>query len=146
MKPSGGVSLLSTACPGLLAQHLPHMLHFLHHKVGSVDGLHCAGARVSSGVQKPYTKGYRSLSRTRSTAAPRRLTSCECNKRRQMTTGKSGRHPPLRCWKSQGNTTHYRKRGERPSPGTHNPESWRGVRPAQPPDPAPEVTRGHSQR
>ena len=86
MKPSGGVSLLSTACPGLLAQHLPHMLHFLHHKVGSVDGLHCAGARISSAVQKLYTRVYQSLSRTRSTAAPRRLTSYECNKRRQRTT------------------------------------------------------------
>jgi len=75
MKPSGSVSLLSTACPGLLAQHLPHMLPFLHHKVGSVDGLHRARAGISRAVQKLYARVYQSLSRTQSTAAPRHLTS-----------------------------------------------------------------------
>ena len=143
MKPSGSVSLLSTVCPGLLAQHLQHMLPFLHHSVGSEDGLHRARARISSGVQKLYTKFHQSLSRTWSTAAPRRLTSYKCNKRRQRTTGKSGQHPQLRWWESQRNKTCYRKRRERGSPCTHDPDSCRGVRP---PDPAPEVTCGHTQR
>ena len=119
-------------CPGLLAQHRQHRLPFLHYNVGSVDGLHCAGARISSAVQKLYTRVYQSLSRTRSTAAPRRLTSYECNKSRQRTTGKSEQHPQLRCWESQGNKARSRKRGERGSLGTHDPDSCRKVRPTQP--------------
>ena len=73
-----------------------------------------------------------SLGRTRSTAAPRRLTPYECNKRRRMPAGESGQRPQLRRWNSQGNKTRYRKRGERGSRGTHDPESWRGVRPTHP--------------
>ena len=141
-KPSGSMSLLSMVCPGPLAQqNLQHMLPFLHHNVGSVDGLHCAGARISSGVQKLHTKGYQSLSRTQS-----HLTSYEFNKRRQRATGQSGQYPQPTCWKSQRNKTRYSERGERGSLGTHHPDSCRGVRPTQPPDPAPEVTHGHSQR
>ena len=145
-KLSGSVSLLSTDCPGLLAQHLRHMLPFLHHNVGSVDGLHSAGARISSGVQKLHAKGYRSFSRTWSIATPRHLTSYEWNKRRQRTAGKSGQHPQLRCQKSQGNKTCYCKRRERRSPSTHDPDLCWGVRPTQLPDPTPEVTCGYSWR
>ena len=145
-KPSGNVSLLSMVCPGLLAQHRQHRLPFLHYNVGSVDGLHCAGARISSGVQKLHTKGYQSLSRTGSTAAPKLLTSYECNKSRQWTTGKSGQHRQLRCCKSQGNKIRYRKRRERGSLGIHDPDSCRGVRPTQSSNPAPEVICKHSHR
>ena len=143
-EPSGSAGLFSMVCPGLLAQHQQHMLPFLHHSVGSVDGPHCAGAGISSGVRKLHTKGYRSLSRTRSTAAPKRLTSYGCNKSRQRATGKSGQHLHPRCWKSQGNKTRYRK-GEGVSGNTR---SWlcRGLRPTQPPDPTPEVTCKHSRR
>ena len=74
------------------------------------------------------------------------LTSYECNKSRQRTTGKSGRHPQLICWESQGNKARSRKRGERGSLGTHDPDSCRKWGPTQPPDPAPEVTVGHSRR
>ena len=123
--------LLSTACPGRLAQHPQHTLPFLPTTCGQC-GLHCARARISSRVQKLYTKVHQSLSRTRSTAAPRRLTSYKCNKRRQRTTGKSGQHPQLRWWESQGNKTCYRKRRERGSPCTHDPDSCRGVRPPRP--------------
>ena len=39
-KPSGSVSLLSSVCPGSLAQNLQHMLPFLHHNsaVGNLRG------------------------------------------------------------------------------------------------------------
>ena len=141
-KPSGGMSLLSMVCPGPLAhQNLKHMLPFLQHNVGAVDGPHCAGARISGGVQKLLTKGYRSRSRTQS-----HLTSYECNKRRQRIAGQSGQYPQLRCWKSQRNKIRSSERGEMGSLGTHHPDSCRGVRLTQPPDPAPEVTHGHSQR
>ena len=146
MKPSGSVSLLSTVCPGLLAQHLQHMLPFLHHSVGSEDGLHRARARISSGVQKLHTKCYWSLSRIGSTASPKLLTSYECNESRQWTTGKSGQHAQLRRCKAQGKKIRYRKRRERGSLGIHDPDLCRGVRPTQPSDPAPEVTCKHSQR
>ena len=125
------MSLLSTVCPGLLAQHWQHTLPFLHN-VGSVGGLHRAGVRVSSGSPKLHTKGHQPLSSTWSTAAPRCLTSYECNKSRQRTTGKPGQHPQLRCWESQGNKACSRKRGERGYLGTHDPDSCRKVRPTQP--------------
>ena len=112
-KPSGSVSLFSMVCPGLLAQHRQHRLPFLYYNVRSVDGLHCAGARISSGVQKLHTKCYRSLSRTGSTASPKLLTSYECNESRQWTTGKSGQHAQLRRCKAQGKKIRYRKRRER---------------------------------
>lgn len=124
MKASTKWEPLSTACSwppcSAPATHAP----FLPTTCGQC-GLHCARARTSSRVQKLYTKRYRALSRTRSTAALRHLTSWECNKRRQMTTGKSGDILSSDAGNLRG-TRHVTGKGERRSLGTHDPESWRG--------------------
>ena len=50
-KPSGNVSLLSTACPGPLAQHLQHTLPFLPHNTGLADGVHLLGPESQLGFR-----------------------------------------------------------------------------------------------
>ena len=56
-KPSGSVSLLSTICPGPLAQHLQHTLPFLHYNsaAGNLRGTRHATVKRERGDLQLYT-------------------------------------------------------------------------------------------